>query len=603
MASNLSLILDRESYQAGSVVRFRLRSANSNSRWVRFFMQVFYDGRAQNSHIGVVQAGSSTDFSDLYHIPEAAATGRYRVRLVISNGGPVLETSFAVWRTEIAIEEFQPDRRFYSPDDPIAFRVKLTNRAPRARKRLWVEVGEGQYPWIAASADTALFTGTVDLAPRETKVLSISGRCPAAEANGTVHYTAVVRDGASAQILAFRSTPPLFVRQPQEAPRPIYPPTYIHSDLSQLRVEGYRHFYGKAGGGRILDRSQTSFRADATNRITLLPSSDRVAIELRSSDGELLDRTDNANPVLRFRSPGLHTLRAKRMDVNGQVLETECLQVSANLIPRSLAILCAHPDDEFLHPAAIRAAVENGMPVHLIFLSCGDAGGSDRFFGADYTPAEAIEFGHIRIAEARAAASHLGIPAENLHFLGLPDGFLEAIRTEAQGLSPIFSPLLGTDHSPYREVVQPNLPYTRRAVLNVLTRVLGEIDPDTVYTSHPDERHADHKAAGWFTVEALKELVAAGRLQTTPALRTDQFYGSAESSPAPFVYRTHEFYSSGEAMARVQEAYWYYQSQGGNHARGHVLNYEDLPRVERHQEIVNWTASIEPANVDLPKAV
>lgn len=186
----------------------------------------------------------------------------------------------------------------------------------------------------------------------------------------------------------------------------------------------------------------------------------------------------------------------------------------------------------------------------------------------DYSPAEAIEFGHIRIAEARAAANHLGVPATHLHFLGLPDGFLEAIRTEEEGLQPVFTPLLGTDRSPYREVVKPNLPFQKRAVLNALTGLLAEIDPDTVYTSHPDERHGDHKAAGWFTIEALKTLLAAGRLTSVPSLRTDQFYGAAQAAPAPFLYRSHEFYSSGEAMARVQEAYWFYQSQGGNHARG-----------------------------------
>ena len=45
-------------------------------------------------------------------------------------------------------------------------------------------------------------------------------------------------------------------------------------------------------------------------------------------------------------------------------------------------------------------------------------------------------------------------------------------------------------------------------------------------------------------------------------------------------------------MARVQEAYWYYQTQGGNHARGHVLSYDDLPRIEHHQEILNWASGL-----------
>src|SRR5205823_8735832 len=128
----------------------------------------------------------------------------------------------------------------------------------------------------------------------------------------------------------------------------------------------------------------------------------------------------------------------------------------------------AHPDDEFLHPAAIRAAIENSIPVHLIFLTNGDAGGTDRFFGPGYTPAEAIEFGHIRMAEARAAARHLGVPEANLHFLGLPDGFLEAIRnTEAP--NAVFAPLLGTENSPYCGLHEPNLPFQKQGVLKALT--------------------------------------------------------------------------------------------------------------------------------------
>jgi LmbE family N-acetylglucosaminyl deacetylase len=132
------------------------------------------------------------------------------------------------------------------------------------------------------------------------------------------------------------------------------------------------------------------------------------------------------------------------------------------------------------------------------------------------------------------------------------------------------------------------LPFQRRSVLKALARLLGHIDPDVVYTSHPDERHSDHSAAARLAIESLRLLVASESLTSVPILRADQFYGAGDSIPAPFSYRGHEFFSSGEAMARVQEAYWYYQTQGGNHARGHVLSYADLPRVEHHQEIVNW---------------
>ena len=47
-------------------------------------------------------------------------------------------------------------------------------------------------------------------------------------------------------------------------------------------------------------------------------------------------------------------------------------------------------------------------------------------------------------------------------------------------------------------------------------------------------------------------------------------------------------------MARVQEAYWFYQTQGGNHARGHILDYLHLPRIEYHQEVANWAVTATP---------
>jgi len=102
------------------------------------------------------------------------------------------------------------------------------------------------------------------------------------------------------------------------------------------------------------------------------------------------------------------------------------------------------------------------------------------------------------------------------------------------------------------------------------------------------------------TIDALHRLLAAGRLSSVPTIRADQFYGARNGAPAPFSYRGHEFFSSGEAMARVQEAYWYYQTQGGNHARGNVLSYADLPRIEYHQELVNWaSASLDDRHIDL----
>jgi hypothetical protein len=41
-------------------------------------------------------------------------------------------------------------------------------------------------------------------------------------------------------------------------------------------------------------------------------------------------------------------------------------------------------------------------------------------------------------------------------------------------------------------------------------------------------------------------------------------------------------------MAQAQEAGWYHQSQGGNHALGHLQTFSQLHRTEVHWEVLDW---------------
>ncbi len=625
------VVLDNTSYTAGSPVRFRLLAPplSSGDFFRRFHLAatVFPTGATEAiAPQQIVARDASLETSEYkiaWTVPEDAPTGRYSVvfEAYDADSGVLLwkspGASFAVWRSEISVEDFDAHRRFYSPGDPVSFTLRLVNRTDKEWRDLRIEVGESQYPWISAPRGTKggrifKYPEAVSLAPQESRVLTLGGAMNHESTAGSIQYTAAVRGPASAgsRVLAFRSTPAVFLRVPGPSGCPVYPAAYMHSDLSAVRVEGYRAFYGRERVAASFDRSRTTFAAGKCATVRIKPSSQksagRTVFELRNAQGELVDQAEAQREGaylragLRFGPAGLYRIIAQNTSLNGRVRQIGSIEAAANVLPRSLAVICAHPDDEFLHPAVIRAAVENSIPVHLIFLTNGDAGGSDRFFSPGYTPAEGIEFGHIRMAEARAAARHLGVAETNLHFLGLPDGFLEAIRT-AEDSNPIFSPPLGAENSPYCGLRQPNLPFEKGSVLSALSKLLSEIGPEVVYTSHPDERHGDHRAAAWFTIESLRELLAAGRLRSIPTLRVDDFYGAGDDQPAAFSYRKHEFFSSGEAMARVQEAYWFYQTQGGNHARGHVLSYADLPRIEHHQEIVNWASgSIAMADFDLP---
>jgi len=637
---DLKVVLDDVSYKPGSPVRFRLiagepaLSAADASGQVDLSVTVFPTGRTEPiSPPRIVARNASLSISEYqmaWRVPDDAPTGRYSAVFEAhdSESGLLLwkspGASFAVWRSEISVERFDADRRFYAPGDPLSFTLTLVNGTDKTWTDLRIEVGESQYPWISALRGSHPgrsfgYPEPVSLGPGESRVLTLAGVTSRDASASSIQYTVTVRaihthivGGRRSDIsktVAFRTTPPVFLRLPGPSGCPVYPAAYMHSDLSQVRVEGYRAFYGREKKSISFGQNRTSFAAGKCATVLInvgsRQSSRRAVLELRNARGELVDQAearregDYLRAGLRFGPPGLYSVLAQVTTRNGRLREAGRLEVAANVLPRSLAVICAHPDDEFLHPAIIRAAVENSIPVHLIFLTNGDAGGSDRFFGPAYTPAEAIEFGHIRMAEARAAARHLGVPETNLHFLGLPDGFLEAIRTD-EDLNPVFSPLLGAENSPYCGLYKPNLPFEKQNIVNALAGLLSEIDPDTVYMSHPDERHADHRAAALLTLDALRRLLAAGRLSSVPTIRADQFYGARDGVPTPFAYRSHEFFSSGEAMARVQEAYWFYQTQGGNHARGHVLSYDDLPRIEHHQEILNWACeSVDAGHMDL----
>jgi LmbE family N-acetylglucosaminyl deacetylase len=636
----IKIVLNDVSYEPGSPVNFRLfardngsATADSSSS-VDLSVTVFPTGRTEPISPRTIVARNtmlhSSEYQLAWRVPDDAPTGRYSAVFEAHDpeSGLLLwkspGASFAVWRSDISVEDFDADRRFYSPGDPVSFTLTLVNRTDKTWTNLNIEVGESQYPWISGPRGSEpgrsfAYPLPVSLSPRESRVLRLTGGTSQDARTGSIQYTVTVRTmytqlvggrrSEISQTAAFRTTPPVFLRLPGPSGCPVYPAAYMHSDLSQVRLEGYRAFYGREKRSISFDQNRTSFAAGkrATVRIKLRSRQPLrgALLELRDAEGERMDQAEARREGeclragLRFGRPGLYTVVAHVTTRNGRLREAGRLEVAANVLPRSLAVICAHPDDEFLHPAIIRAAVENSIPVHLIFLTNGDAGGSDRFFGPAYTPAEAIEFGHIRMAEARAAARHLGVSETNLHFLGLPDGFLEIIREEDLN-TPVFSPLLGTENSPYCGLHKPNLPFEKQSIVNALAGLLSEIDPDTVYMSHPDERHADHRAAALLTIEALRRLLAAGRLSSVPTIRADEFYGASNALPAPFSYRRHEFFSSGEGMARVQEAYWYYQTQGGNHARGHVLSYDDLPRIEHHQEILNWAfETIDNDRIDL----
>jgi LmbE family N-acetylglucosaminyl deacetylase len=286
---------------------------------------------------------------------------------------------------------------------------------------------------------------------------------------------------------------------------------------------------------------------------------------------------------------GVFRVRIELSDSSGLTLAENNLEWGVTPLPKSVLIFCAHPDDEMAHAGIIRASVENHLPIHVVYFTSGDAGSCDRYYQHSCRPEEALNFGNLRMEEARRALGHLGVPREEIYFLGLPDGGSGQIwYNHIEPTDPYLSVLLASDHAPYEGIARPNLPYARESVVEAAKKLIWKFQPEVIYTGHPDERHVDHRTNNWFVVKAMQSLLREGIILPKLTLLTDQVYGPGPQAHAPYQYRKNVLNVSGDVMALAQEAGWYYQSQDGNRALGRLRTFEQLPRSQVHWEVLDW---------------
>jgi LmbE family N-acetylglucosaminyl deacetylase len=287
---------------------------------------------------------------------------------------------------------------------------------------------------------------------------------------------------------------------------------------------------------------------------------------------------------------GVCVARVEITDASGHILATNVLELGVNPLPKSVLVFCAHEDDDGTQMGFIRALVENQIPLHMVYFTSGDAGSCDRYFQHSCGPAEALNFGAIRMQEARAAMGHLGVPPENILFLGLPDGGTGKIWYEHPNSSdPYLAVLLASDHAPYEGLFRPNLPFARDAVVEATEEIIKKFQPEVIFTVHPPaEGHIDHIVNNYFVVKALQELLHAGAISPDLEVRVDRIFDPRGHPATPYQYEDHEFYVSGEAMALAQEAGWFYQSQGGNRGEGNLRTWNQLRRSEGYRKVLDW---------------
>jgi LmbE family N-acetylglucosaminyl deacetylase len=648
--AGIQAVADNISYNMGATVRLKVVYVRSEHAGpdrgddlragmpVHLAVTIRYAGETAALLSEVPLAGSfvpskssqAAEYRAIWKIPHEARTGRYEIDLVArdSQSHAVVwnlprATSFAVHRKLLRIERSELDKTFYTSGDPIGCRVSLTNLSDQPLRGLRVEFSERYWPWIAPSSerpavDVVTLQDALALEPSGSARLQ-KPRAAVAKAvtQPTVQqYAVVVWDQERKDIYDIAFSPLAFIQPPGGDSRKLYPPQYIYPDLTAVDTSSYRQFIRPELNSAAIqfDRNHTMFASgsEASVKFSVVNPTDEpwrgvtIGASLRSLGSaefgknllaEKIDLAPRAAPreqEAKFTLPsdggGNYRVVVEVRSSSGEALASNSLELGVNPLPKSILIFCAHEDDEMAHAGIIRAAVENRIPLHLVYFTGGDAGSCDRYYQHSCNPAQAMNFGALRMEEARAALGHLGVPGENVIFLGLPDGGLGQIWSRhGEPANPYLSTLLASDHAPYEGLLHPNLPYARKSVVAAVKEVVQKLQPEVVYTAHPpNPGHVDHVVTGYLVVQALQELLREGVVSPRLELRVDRVYNPQAQPTTPYRYAEKVLHVSGEVMVRAQEAGWFYQSQGGNRAEGNLQTFSQLPRTQAYRQILDW---------------
>jgi len=628
-------VTDNISYNVGEVVRLRILPDGADKGTpADYFITLRYEGESKPVIERLRLAGGSTaandgGYEEIWKIPADARTGRYEIDLAATDSAshqPVFNlahvATFAVHRKLVRVERVELGRTFYAPGDPVSCHLVLRNLTEHPLSGLRVEFSERYWPWIAQSSeragvDTFPIVTALTLKPgAEVEVRSARAAVARNVAEPAVQqYAVVVWDGQRKTVLDIAFSSLTFIQPPGEKSQKPYPLQYVYPNLDAVNTTAYRQFLRpEMNSGAIqFDRSHTMYAPGdiATVKFTLVNPTDqpwrdlKIRASLRSlgsagfgdqllgEDVDLASRArleQEAKLTLPSDGGGIYRAVIQASNPGGQILAEGEIQLAANPLPKSILIFCAHEDDEGAHAGIIRAAVENGIPIHLVYFTSGDSGSCDRYYERSCSPAEALNFGALRMEEARASVGHLGLLRENICFLGLPDGGSGQIwYHHIEPSQPYLSVLLASDHAPYEGLVRSNLPYARKAVVETVKELIKKFQPQVIITAHPPaEGHIDHIVNNYFVVKALQELSREGALPLGVELRVDRIYDSKAHASTPYHYEERTFAISGEAAARAQEAGWYYQSQGGNRSLGNLRSFSQLPRTQIYRVLLDW---------------
>lgn len=194
--------------------------------------------------------------------------------------------------------------------------------------------------------------------------------------------------------------------------------------------------------------------------------------------------------------------------------------------PDSVVVFAPHPDDEVIGCAGIiQQALARGARVTVVAITSGDgfpaaAAGVTHKQVKQVGPDDFFALARLRENESRNAIQILGGKAEDVIFLGYPDGDLGNLYKSTD--DKVFRQQFTRKNETYA-LIQKDYhtslhgepaPYNRSSLLGDLVEVLKALQPAEIYVTDGTDGHIDHRAAFWFVRDAAKQVGYKGAFYT-----------------------------------------------------------------------------------------
>jgi LmbE family N-acetylglucosaminyl deacetylase len=174
-------------------------------------------------------------------------------------------------------------------------------------------------------------------------------------------------------------------------------------------------------------------------------------------------------------------------------------------------ILAPHPDDETLGcGGVIQQARDAGARVKVVCYTNGDHNElafivyEKRF---TFRTGEFLYMGEVRRSETVKAMSSLGLPGQDIVFLGYPDFGTLAILTQYwQSPKPYRSLMTRISKVAYSDTLSPGALYIGENILKDLKAAINNFQPTKIFVSHPADTNRDHQSLYLFTRISLWDL-------------------------------------------------------------------------------------------------